>query len=105
VLLIDGGAAQNAVSLEALIELLGKRDVQSVLIEGGPTLAWSAVEAGVVDRLVLYLAPKLIGGGGAPGILGGRGIDTIADASSVEISEVTTLGRDLKVVVDVHRDR
>jgi diaminohydroxyphosphoribosylaminopyrimidine deaminase/5-amino-6-(5-phosphoribosylamino)uracil reductase len=105
VLLIDGGAAQNAVSLEALIELLGKRDVQSVLIEGGPTLAWSAVEAGVVDRVVLYLAPKLIGGAGAPGILGGRGIDTIADASSVEISEVTTLGRDLKVVADVHRDR
>jgi diaminohydroxyphosphoribosylaminopyrimidine deaminase/5-amino-6-(5-phosphoribosylamino)uracil reductase len=105
VLLIDGGATQNAVSLEALIELLGKRDVQSVLIEGGPTLAWSAVEAGVVDRLVLYLAPKLVGGAGAPGILGGSGIDTIADALSVEISEVTTLGRDLKVVADVHRDR
>jgi diaminohydroxyphosphoribosylaminopyrimidine deaminase/5-amino-6-(5-phosphoribosylamino)uracil reductase len=105
VLLIDGGAAQNTVSLEALIELLGKRDVQSALIEGGPTLAWSAVEAGVVDRVVLYLAPKLIGGAGAPGILGGRGIDTIADALSVEISEVTTLGHDLKVVADVHRDR
>jgi diaminohydroxyphosphoribosylaminopyrimidine deaminase/5-amino-6-(5-phosphoribosylamino)uracil reductase len=105
VLLIDGGADQNTVSLEALIELLGKRDVQSVLIEGGPTLAWSAVAAGVVDRLVLYLSPKLIGGAGAPGILGGRGIDTIADALSVELSDLTTLGRDLKVVADVHRDR
>jgi diaminohydroxyphosphoribosylaminopyrimidine deaminase/5-amino-6-(5-phosphoribosylamino)uracil reductase len=84
---------------------LGKRDVQNVLIEGGPTLAWSAIEAGVVDRFVLYLAPKLIGGTGAPGILGGTGIETIADAFSAEIVEVAMLGEDLKVVADVHRDR
>jgi diaminohydroxyphosphoribosylaminopyrimidine deaminase/5-amino-6-(5-phosphoribosylamino)uracil reductase len=97
--------SEGSVSLSLLIELLGKRDVQNVLIEGGPTLAWSAVEAGIVDRFVLYLAPKLIGGTEAPGILGGRGIGTIAEALAVEIVAVETLGDDLKVVADVHRDR
>jgi diaminohydroxyphosphoribosylaminopyrimidine deaminase / 5-amino-6-(5-phosphoribosylamino)uracil reductase len=102
---VDRAPGEWGVSLSALIELLGKRDVQNVLLEGGPTLAWSAVEAGVVDRLVLYLAPKLIGGTGAPGIFGGAGIETIADALSAEIVEVALLGDDLKVVADVHRDR
>jgi diaminohydroxyphosphoribosylaminopyrimidine deaminase / 5-amino-6-(5-phosphoribosylamino)uracil reductase len=102
---VDRAPGEWGVSLSALTELLGKRDVQNVLIEGGPTLAWSAIEAGVVDRFVLYLAPKLIGGTGAPGILGGTGIETIADAFSAEIVEVAMLGEDLKVVADVHRDR
>ena len=102
---LDGGPGEGTVSLSLLMELLGKRDVQTVLLEGGPTLAWSAVEAGIVDRFVLYLAPTLIGGAEAPGILGGGGIRTIADALPVEIVEVETLGRDLKVVADVHRDR
>jgi diaminohydroxyphosphoribosylaminopyrimidine deaminase/5-amino-6-(5-phosphoribosylamino)uracil reductase len=102
---VDRGPGEWGVSLSALMELLGKRDVQNVLVEGGPTLAWSAIQAGVVDRFVLYVAPKLIGGTGAPGILGGAGIETIADALPAEVVEVAMLGDDLKVVVDVHRDR
>jgi diaminohydroxyphosphoribosylaminopyrimidine deaminase/5-amino-6-(5-phosphoribosylamino)uracil reductase len=93
------------VPLQGLMEALGKRDVQSVLIEGGPTLAGAAVEAGVVDRLVLYLAPKLIGGRAAPGVLGGRGIGSIADAVPLRILVVQRLGEDLKVIADVHGHR
>jgi diaminohydroxyphosphoribosylaminopyrimidine deaminase/5-amino-6-(5-phosphoribosylamino)uracil reductase len=104
VVVIEGGAGAH-VSLEAVVELLGKREIQSVLIEGGPGLAWSAVEAGVVDRFVLYVAPKLVGGAGAPGILGGDGVGTLADALPVEIESVERMGSDLKVVADVHRDR
>ena len=58
----DGG-----VPLAALMATLGKREVQEVLLEGGPTLAWSAVRDGLVDRFVLYLASKLAGGRDAPG--------------------------------------
>jgi diaminohydroxyphosphoribosylaminopyrimidine deaminase/5-amino-6-(5-phosphoribosylamino)uracil reductase len=92
------------VSLQAVLERLGKREVQDVLVEGGPTLAWSAVRDGLVDRLVLYLAPKLIGGGG-PGVLEGQGIGTIAHALPLTLAEVTRIAEDLKVVADVHRDR
>jgi diaminohydroxyphosphoribosylaminopyrimidine deaminase/5-amino-6-(5-phosphoribosylamino)uracil reductase len=93
------------VSLPALVEVLGKRDVQGVLIEGGPTLAGSAIRDGVVDQVVLYLAPKLIGGREAPGWLGGAGAPTLAKAAPLDIVSVERLDGDLKVVADVHRDR
>jgi diaminohydroxyphosphoribosylaminopyrimidine deaminase/5-amino-6-(5-phosphoribosylamino)uracil reductase len=87
------------------MQTLGKRDVQGVLLEGGPTLAWSAIRDGVVDQLALYLAPSLVGGDRAPGWLGGVGFAPIGRAASVEVVSVERLGPDLKVVADVHRDR
>jgi diaminohydroxyphosphoribosylaminopyrimidine deaminase/5-amino-6-(5-phosphoribosylamino)uracil reductase len=96
-----GGGA----SLPALMDALGKRDVQGVVLEGGPTLAWSATRDDVVDRIVLYVAPKLIGGHGAAGWLGGAGVPSIGRAVPVEIVSVDRIGADLKVVADVHRDR
>jgi diaminohydroxyphosphoribosylaminopyrimidine deaminase / 5-amino-6-(5-phosphoribosylamino)uracil reductase len=95
----------GSVSVRALAEALGKRDVQQLLIEGGPTLAWSAVQEDVVDRLVLYLAPKLLGGVGAPGVLGGAGFAPLGAAVELDVVEVRTVGRDLRVEADVHRHR
>jgi diaminohydroxyphosphoribosylaminopyrimidine deaminase/5-amino-6-(5-phosphoribosylamino)uracil reductase len=97
--------ATGGVSLAALAELLGKRDVQGVLLEGGPTVAWSAIRDGIVDQLVVYLAPKLVGGHGAPGWLAGSGFVPIGRAARVDLVSVERLGPDLKVVADVHRDR
>lgn len=96
----DGG-----VSVGALVEALGKRDVQGLVIEGGPTLAWSAVRDGVVDQVVLYVAPSLVGGRAATGWLGGEGFAPISHAGRVEVVGVERIGPDLKVVADVHRDR
>ena len=110
---VDAGAdvavvdrdATGGVSLPALVELLGKRDVQGVLVEGGPTLAWSAIRDGVVDQLILYLAPMLVGGHGATGWLAGDGFAPIGRAAPVEIVSIDRIGSDVKVVADVHRDR
>jgi diaminohydroxyphosphoribosylaminopyrimidine deaminase / 5-amino-6-(5-phosphoribosylamino)uracil reductase len=99
------GEEEGTFPLTRLIELLGKREVQNVLIEGGSTLAGAALDAGLADRVVLYLAPKLIGGRDAPGILGGAGVSSISDAVSLVLVEVARLGEDVKVVADVHRDR
>lgn len=93
------------VPIGELLRDLGKRDVQGVLLEGGPTLAWSAVAEGAVDTIVAYLAPKLIGGSGAPGMLGGRGFAPIASALELDIRSFDLVGNDLKVVADVHGDR
>ncbi len=96
---------EGRVGLRRLLEHLGEVcHVQDVLIEGGPTLAWSAMRAGVVDQLVLYLAPKLIGGESAPGVLGGDGVATMASALPVRITRIDRLGSDVKVTADVHRD-
>ncbi len=103
VIVLDEGSSH--VPLERLLAELGKRDVQHVLAEGGPTLAWELVERRLVDRVVLYLAPKLVGGREAPGVLEGEGVSRIAEALPLEIEAVGRVGRDLKVVARVHGDR
>ena len=103
VLVLDESDA--GVALEELLATLGKRDVQGVLLEGGPTLAWSAVAAGLVHKLVLYLAPVLAGGTAAPGILGGAGFAPIGAAEHVRIDAIARVGEDIKVEAHVHPDR
>jgi diaminohydroxyphosphoribosylaminopyrimidine deaminase/5-amino-6-(5-phosphoribosylamino)uracil reductase len=89
----------HAVAIRPFLAGLGEEDrpLRSVLIEGGPTLAWSAVREGVVDRFVFYVAPKLIGGTGAPGAIGGDGIASIEEALSLQIESVERVGEDVKV--------
>ena len=98
-------AEGDGVPIGELVTLLGKRDVQGVLLEGGPTLAFAAIEDGVVDKVVVYLAPSLIGGEDAPTVLGGRGFAPIANAARLRIRSFDAIGEDLKVEADVHRDR
>jgi diaminohydroxyphosphoribosylaminopyrimidine deaminase/5-amino-6-(5-phosphoribosylamino)uracil reductase len=74
---------------KALAELhaLGRTHV---FLEGGPTLAAAFLEADLVDEVVVYVAPKLLGSGRAA--VGDLGIGTIADARNLVITDVTTLG-------------
>jgi diaminohydroxyphosphoribosylaminopyrimidine deaminase / 5-amino-6-(5-phosphoribosylamino)uracil reductase len=92
------------VSLGAVVDALGKRDVQGLLVEGGATLAWSVVRDRLVDRVVQYIAPSLIGGVAAPGILGGGGFAPLPAAESLTFTRVDRIGPDLRVEADVHRD-
>lgn len=103
VLVVDAWP-DGRVDLAALMGILGKRDVQSVLLEGGATLAGAAVAAGIVDRLIAYFAPRLLGAEGAPAMLTGTGISTLADAIPLTITEVRRVGDDVEVEADVHRD-
>ncbi len=103
--LVLGDAGDGRVPLEDLFAELGKRDLQRVLLEGGPTLAWEAVRGGCVDEVVLFLAPILVGGRAAPSVLMGDGIRSIAEPHRLEIAAVERIGDDIKVVADVHRDR
>ena len=87
--------AEGGVDIAAALDVLGERGVCHVLVEPGPTLAASFVERGLVDRFVLYLAPKLIGGD-APGLLA-SGAKTIADAWELEITDIARVGDDLRI--------
>jgi diaminohydroxyphosphoribosylaminopyrimidine deaminase / 5-amino-6-(5-phosphoribosylamino)uracil reductase len=97
--------ANGGVSLAALMAALGKRDVQGVLLEGGPTLAWSAVRDGVVDRVVVYLASLLVGGAGARSAIEGAGFAPIGEALRLRPTSVERVGDDLRWEGDVHRHR
>jgi diaminohydroxyphosphoribosylaminopyrimidine deaminase/5-amino-6-(5-phosphoribosylamino)uracil reductase len=60
---------------------LGRREITSMLLEGGPTLAGSFLDAGEVDELRLFIAPIVLGGAGARPLAGGEGAPLIADAT------------------------
>jgi diaminohydroxyphosphoribosylaminopyrimidine deaminase/5-amino-6-(5-phosphoribosylamino)uracil reductase len=78
------------------LKALFDRGVRHVLLEGGPTLAGAFVEARCVDRIVGYIAPKLLGDG--PHVLGEAGIETIAEAVTLIVDAVERLGDDIKIV-------
>jgi diaminohydroxyphosphoribosylaminopyrimidine deaminase/5-amino-6-(5-phosphoribosylamino)uracil reductase len=89
------------VDLAALTKALWARDRRLVLLEGGPTLAGAFLRAGLVDRVVAYLAPLLLGAG-VPA-LAGTGIGTLADAVALEVTDVTRVGADVRVTARPRR--
>jgi diaminohydroxyphosphoribosylaminopyrimidine deaminase / 5-amino-6-(5-phosphoribosylamino)uracil reductase len=91
----DLPAADGGLDVNAVLELLGERGICHVLLEGGPTLAASFVEAGLVDRFRLYLAPTIIGGD-APGLFT-SGVKTLADAWKLRIEDVRRIGEDIRI--------
>jgi diaminohydroxyphosphoribosylaminopyrimidine deaminase/5-amino-6-(5-phosphoribosylamino)uracil reductase len=87
--------AAGRVDPAGVLDDLYARGVRAVLLEGGPTLAGVFLRAGLVDEVVGYLAPKLLGAGAAA--LGDAGVATIGAAIDLEIIDVTRLGPDLRV--------
>lgn len=91
--------AGRGLDLTALLADLRDRQVVSALLEGGPTLAGSFLAAGLVDRVVAYLAPTLLGTGAAA--LGDAGVTTLARAHHLAIDDITTTGPDLRITATV----
>jgi diaminohydroxyphosphoribosylaminopyrimidine deaminase/5-amino-6-(5-phosphoribosylamino)uracil reductase len=90
-----GADPAGRVDLAKLMTALYARGVRGALLEGGPTLAGAFLAAGLVDEVVGYLAPKLLGAG-TPA-LGPAGVRTIAGAVELRLTDVVRLGPDLKI--------
>lgn len=86
------------VDLSALLTALSARGVVSVLLEGGPRLAGAFVTEGLVDRVVGYVAPVLLGGGTAA--LQDAGVGSIAEAVRLRLVDVTQLGEDVRLTLE-----
>jgi|tagenome__1003787_1003787.scaffolds.fasta_scaffold20917013_2 diaminohydroxyphosphoribosylaminopyrimidine deaminase/5-amino-6-(5-phosphoribosylamino)uracil reductase len=97
--------AMGGVAAASLLEALGKRDVQGVLLEGGATLAWSFLRDDAIDRIVQYVAPRVIGGADAPSAVMGQGFAPVGSALNLSFVRVDRVGPDIRVEADVHRDR
>ena len=97
------------VDLEDLLEKLGRQEIDSVLVEGGSRIHWSMMEAGLVQRVYTYIAPKVIGGREAPSPVGGRGFPEPDLGPPLKIREIRRIGEDIlvesEVIRDVHGDR
>lgn len=86
----------GGVDLHALLAELYARDVVSVLTEGGPTLAGTLLAEGLIDVVVGYVAPALIGGGG-PAALAGQGARSMDGVHRLRFDEVIRVGDDLRL--------
>ena len=91
--------------LRQLMKTLSSLNIDSVLIEGGGELNWSALEAGIVDKVQTYIAPKIFGGVGAKSPVAGLGADKPDDAFMLETVAIKHFGDDILIesrVKNVH---
>ncbi|MDT0442749.1 bifunctional diaminohydroxyphosphoribosylaminopyrimidine deaminase/5-amino-6-(5-phosphoribosylamino)uracil reductase RibD [Streptomyces johnsoniae] len=88
-------AGGRGLDVAALLAALHAREVRSVLLEGGPTLAGAFAAAGAVDEVVGYLAPALLGAG--PHVLANAGITTVAEALRLRITDLVRIGPDVRI--------
>jgi len=97
VVVLNGKILKSEFDIKHLLKELGSMDMNSILIEGGADLNSSVVKAGVVDRVVAFISPILIGGAQAPGFVGGQGVLKVKGAMKLKDINVTKIGEDLMV--------
>ena len=85
------------VDLAELMKALGELKIDSVLVEGGAELHASMLKAGLVNKLEVYIAPKIIGGTDSKPIVGGKGVSFVRDAYMFKNPKITMLGEDIKI--------
>lgn len=87
----------KTASVQAALDELGGREVQSLLLEGGPHLAGSFFDAGEIDEARIFIAPLLLGGSRARGALDGEGAELIEHARRAIASEAETIDGDVLI--------
>ena len=97
VLAVEGDAT-GPLSLPAVLALLALREVNEVLVECGPTLAGAFLQAGLVDEIVLYMAPTLIGHAARPLALL-PGLDRLADRLHFALHDMQRVGPDVRLTL------
>ena len=88
---------EERVCLRGLMQELGRKEITSVLIEGGGEINAAALQAGIVDKLMFFIAPKLIGGKDAPGPIGGAGVARLAKAFELRNLKMTPIDTDFLI--------
>ncbi len=91
------------VSLKAVLALLGKEGLSSVLLEGGSTLNASALHEGLVNQVRLYVAPQLLGGQDAKSLIGGTSPTTLAKSWHLINPQLKKIGQDWLVTANIVR--
>lgn len=102
-IIISDGDTPDEVDLSAAMTGLGLKGIDSILLEGGATLAASAFKADIVDKIRIYMGPMIIGGKEAPGLIGGQGAAHLSEAVVLKDIHTELSGADL--VVEAYVDR
>ncbi len=94
---VEFPAPHGQINMGEVMEFLGKREITSILVEGGGTLIGSLFDAGLVDKVVAFFAPMIIGGRDAIQAVTGTGVERIAEASRLERINVEKFGDDVMI--------
>ena len=86
----------NGRDLWLVLKELGTRSIQSVLVEGGANVAGNFLDAGLVNKVTVFIAPRIIGGQEAPAAVGGKGAEALVQAIDLEDVVVTPRGQDFE---------
>jgi diaminohydroxyphosphoribosylaminopyrimidine deaminase / 5-amino-6-(5-phosphoribosylamino)uracil reductase len=91
------GSSDGRPDLTRIIARLGELETTSLLIEGGALVNWTALVTGVVDKVFLYYAPKILAGGGSVPFAGGEGFRRLSEAAQVKDIVLHRFGEDFAV--------
>ena len=87
----------GVMDLKQLLKVLGERQVTSILVEAGGILLGSLFDAGLVDKVVAFLAPIIIGGKGARAAVAGKGVENLSDCSRLKRVKMERVGEDIMI--------
>jgi len=93
VLIFD--SKEGRVDLKSCLHKLGEMGMMSLLVEGGSQISGSFLDQGLIDKILLFLSPKLIGDHQAPGIFGGHGVASLKDVVLLKEVKVRKIGEDI----------
>ncbi len=96
-------AADGRVALASLIQKLAHEQIDSLLIEGGSEIAWSFLREKLIDKILLVIAPKIVGGRGAPSPVGGLGVERLSEA--IPLKDVTVSYLDGDILYEAYVDK
>lgn len=88
------------VDLQDLMVKLGKMQIDGILLEGGSTLNFAALQAGIVNRIEVYMAPKIFGGAGFYSPVGGEGVELATEALGCKLISLEQIGEDVLLTYD-----
>jgi diaminohydroxyphosphoribosylaminopyrimidine deaminase/5-amino-6-(5-phosphoribosylamino)uracil reductase len=88
------------IDLHALMDVLNQRDINEVHLETGATLSGAFLKAGLIDELIVYMAPKLMGNN-ARGLFHTPGLIEMADAIHLEIKDIRAFGKDWRITSSI----
>ncbi|OMP66101.1 bifunctional diaminohydroxyphosphoribosylaminopyrimidine deaminase/5-amino-6-(5-phosphoribosylamino)uracil reductase RibD [Domibacillus epiphyticus] len=88
------------MSIDKVLDELGKMGIMTLFVEAGAEINASFLDAGSFNKLIMYMAPKLIGGKSAPSSFGGLGGSTMDEALAIDFTSVEMIGPDLKIVAE-----
>ena len=98
-------ASTHGERLEALLDELGRRRMTNVLVEGGGMLLGACFDRGLVDEAHVFVAPKCVGGAGAPSPIGGEGSEVMAAALAIDRPKIELLDGDVYIHGHIAREK